>query len=56
MDGLALAHPYHEGRSCSKFGYIPSIGLGENSVMDRWKDDGLVFGIGEENQNGLSGK
>ena len=31
---VALAHPYHAGKSCSKFGYIPHSGLGGgNGVM-----------------------
>ena len=37
-DGLALPHPHHDRRSCSKFGLIPPSGLGEDSVKDgrRW--------------------
>ena len=30
---VALVHSYHEGKSCSKFGFPPS-GLGD-SAMDR---------------------
>ena len=36
----ALTHPYHEGRSCSKFGYIPPSNLGGDSVTERWTDPG----------------
>ena len=39
MDGLALAHPYYEGRSCSKFGLTLPSGLGD-SVTDRLMDAG----------------
>ena len=42
-DGLALAHPYHVERLCSKFGKIPPSGL-KGSVMDRWTDSGLMKG------------
>ena len=31
-NNVALAHPYHAGKSCSKFGLIPPSGLGEGSV------------------------
>ena len=34
-NNVALAHLYHEGKWCSKFGSIPPGGLGENSVSDR---------------------
>ena len=37
---VALAHPYHEGKWCSKFGCIPPSGLGGDSMTDRWTDDG----------------
>ena len=37
-DGLVLPHSYHEGRLCSRFGYIPPSGLGADSVTDRWTD------------------
>ena len=40
MNRLALAHPYHERKSCSKFGSILPSGLGGNSVVDRWTDPG----------------
>ena len=36
IDWLALARPYHMGRSCSQFGLIPHSGLGGDCVMDRW--------------------
>ena len=35
-NNVALAHPYHEGKSCSKFGYIPPSGLGRDSRVDGW--------------------
>ena len=41
MDRLAHPHPYHEGRSCSKFGKIPPSGL-EESLTDRWTDAGRM--------------
>ena len=31
---VTLAHPYHEGKLCSKFGRIPPCGLGGDSVTD----------------------
>ena len=34
---IALAHPYHTGKSCSKFGEIPPRVLGGDSVTDRRK-------------------
>ena len=36
-NNAALAHPYHEGKRCSKFGRIPPSGLGGDSVTDRQK-------------------
>ena len=43
-DGRALPHPYHDRRSCSKFGLIPPSSLGENSVKDEWTDaDGRKY-------------
>ena len=36
---VALTHLYHEGKWCSKFGWIPPIGLGDY-MMGRWMDDG----------------
>ena len=32
---VAFAHPYHVGKSCSKFCLILSSGLGGDSVTDR---------------------
>ena len=37
---VVLAHPYHEGKSCSKFGWIMPSSLEGDSVSDRWTDDG----------------
>ena len=31
---VAITHPYHEGKLCSKFGLIPPIGLGGDRVMN----------------------
>ena len=42
MQGIALAHPYQEGRSCSKSGKIPPSGLEGDSLMDRLMDDGCT--------------
>ena len=39
-DRLPLAHSYHEGKWCRKFGWIPPSGLGGDSVTDRRTDDG----------------
>ena len=36
---IALAHPYHEGKWFSMFGWILSSGLGRDSVMDKWTDN-----------------
>ena len=41
-NNFALAHPYHEGKWGSKFGWIPSGGLGGDSMMDRWMDKGCT--------------
>ena len=42
MDGgknnVALAHPYHIGKSCSKFGLILLSGLGGDSMTDGQTD------------------
>ena len=35
---IALAHPYDEGKSCSKFVYILTSGFGEDIETDRWAD------------------
>ena len=35
---VAFAHPCHEGKLCSKFGRIPSSGIGGDSVTDRRTD------------------
>ena len=35
---VALAHPDHVGKSCRKFGYIPSSSLGRDSVRDGQTD------------------
>ena len=35
-NNVALAHPYQEAKWCSKFGRIPSSGLGGDSAMDRF--------------------
>ena len=32
---FALANPYHEGKWCGKFGWIPLSGVGGDSVTDR---------------------
>ena len=37
-NNVALAHPYHEGKSCSKFGRILPSALGGDSMMDGWMD------------------
>ena len=37
-DGLALAHTYHERKSCSKLSEVLPSGLRGDSVMDRWMD------------------
>ena len=37
---VALAHPYHEGKWRTKFGWIPPNGLGGDIVTDKWTDDG----------------
>ena len=42
-NNAALAYPYHEGKRCSKFGRIPSSGLGVDSVKDR-RTDGYTDG------------
>ena len=39
-NNVTLAQPYHKGKWCSKFGWIPPSGLGGDRVTDRWKDDG----------------
>ena len=39
-NNVALAHPYHQGKPCSKCGYIPPSGLGGDRVTDRWMDGG----------------
>ena len=49
MDGrkeknVALAHPYREGKSWSKFGWIPPSCLGGDGMTDRWTDDGRMDG------------
>ena len=41
-EGLILTHPYHERKSCSKFGLSLHSGLGGDSVIDRWKDTGRM--------------
>ena len=41
---VALEHPYHEGKSCSRFGQIPSTGLGGDRVMDG-RADGCVLSL-----------
>ena len=38
IDGLALTHPYHERKSCSKFDYIPPSSLERDSVSDKWTE------------------
>ena len=43
-NNVALAHPYHEGKSCSKFCLIPPSGLGGDSVM-KGRTDGGVYKI-----------
>ena len=47
-NNVALTHPYHEGKWCSKFDWIPPSGLGGDSLMDRWMDnrhmDGRMHG------------
>ena len=35
-NNVALAHPYHEEKWYSKFGWILPSGLGGDSVMDGW--------------------
>ena len=42
---IAVAHPYHEGKSCSKSGLIPPSGLGGDSVTDRRMDAGRAENI-----------
>ena len=37
-NNVALAPPYHVGKSHTKFGYIPPSGLGGDTIMDRWTD------------------
>ena len=37
-NNVALSHPYHEGKWCSKFGKILPSGLGGDSVTDIWTD------------------
>ena len=37
-NNVALAHPYHEGKSGSRFGSILLSGLGGDRVMDGWTD------------------
>ena len=37
-NNAALAHLYHEGKRCSKFGRIPPSGLGGDSVTEGWND------------------
>ena len=43
-NNIALSHPYHEGKWCSKSGWIPFTGLGGDSLTDRWMDDGCIEG------------
>ena len=44
MDGLTLAHPYHERKSCSKFSSILPSGLGGDSVTEGYTDAGQMDG------------
>ena len=37
-NNVALAHPNHKGKWCSKFGWIPPSGLGGYSMTDRLTD------------------
>ena len=37
-NNIALAQPYHKGKSCSKFGQIPPSGLGGDGLTDRQMD------------------
>ena len=39
---VALASPYHEGKPCSKFDYIPPSGLGGDNVTDGLTDSDLL--------------
>ena len=39
-NNFADTHPYHEGKSCGKFGLILPSGLGGDSVMDGCQADG----------------
>ena len=41
---VTLAHSYHEGKSCSKFGLIPPFGLRRDNMTDRWPDAELMDG------------
>ena len=34
-NNVVLAHPFHEGKCCSKFALIPPSGLGGERVTDR---------------------
>ena len=43
-NNVALAHPYHEWKWCSKFGWIPPSGLGGDSVTDKWTVDRRMDG------------
>ena len=53
MDGLALTHPYHERKSCRKFGQNPPSGLKGDSMTDRWMDI-VQMEVGRKNNIALA--
>ena len=42
---VALAHPYHAIKSCSKVDDIPLSGLSGEIVTDGWTDDRKAGGV-----------
>ena len=40
---VVFTHPYHVGKSCSKFGLIPLSSLGGDSVTDRQVDGKIIL-------------
>ena len=43
-NNAAVVQPYHKGKWCCKFGWIPPNGLGGDSVTDKGTDDGHMDG------------
>ena len=40
-NNVALAYPYHVGKSCNKLGSIPPSGLGD-SMKGRWRKNNVA--------------